>query len=511
MDGGKLSAAIGVGLLCAGCASVEWPTPQEEVAVWLHEQPRVLAVSVDASLPTPRVLVRDHKAGERVGKGLGGAAMGAVMSLGAGCMYMGPFGCIAGVVVAPFAAVAGGVVGAVSVDSVDIPHPIIEAQGAPELYQLAVKPEEMQRVFTAALIAKGSDGEAVRLAQAAEGGGALGLSFSAVDLFGDVGEDPSVALLLGARVDVTTPDTTGYRYVELAYQSSRRRISEWKADEGKLLRDELASAADAMAEKAVQKLRTAPTSAAVEKVEHARDRRREAAAVAAAAPPAKLEFVPPPVTPVVPATPTVAAVAPSESPKVERPLGKVVGASWEYKFEDNIFSRRKHGFTVRAEAMEGGVVVESFQGEGGVRANERLTTRALAFSERRLLPGEKLVELGPYLLDPSLLDAVPEDYPLGESREAWRVSKSPVIAEKVSVPAGTFEAFRVQLSGERSASGFVGHSNPLWNSLGVTRFRYTAWYVPEVGRYVKAHHEQWNASGAQIADESVQLVAYRAP
>ena len=68
MDGGKLSAAIGVGLLCAGCASVEWPTPQEEVAVWLHEQPRVLAVQVDPELPDPQVRVRDHKAGERVGK-----------------------------------------------------------------------------------------------------------------------------------------------------------------------------------------------------------------------------------------------------------------------------------------------------------------------------------------------------------------------------------------------------------------------------------------------------------
>src|SRR5687767_1158415 len=192
MDGGKLSAAIGVGLLCAGCASVEWPTPQEEVAVWLHEQPRVLAVQVDPELPDPQVRVRDHKAGERVGKGLGGAAMGAVMSLGAGCMYMGPFGCIAGVVVAPFAAVAGGVVGAVSVNSVDNYHPIVEAQGAPELYQSAVKGSELQALFAAALLAESAKREdhSLRLAAAADGGGALSFRFSAVDLFGDVGEDP---------------------------------------------------------------------------------------------------------------------------------------------------------------------------------------------------------------------------------------------------------------------------------------------------------------------------------
>lgn len=511
MDGGKLSAAIGVGLLCAGCASVEWPTPQEEVAVWLHEQPRVLALQVDSALPTPQVRVRDHKAGERVGKGALGGVAGAGLTVVAGC-HAGPIGCLAGIVAAPVGAVVGVVVGAVSVDSVDNYHPIIEAQGAPELYQKAVKAEELQALFAAAMLAESAKGEGhgLQLAAAGDSGGKLSFSFSAIDLFGEVGEDPSVSLLLTGSATVTTPEATAHRYVDLAYQGSRRRVSEWKADEGKLFSEELASAAQAIAQKTLQQLRTAPPSGALEKVQHARSRRREAAAVAAAAPPAKLEFVPPPVTPAVPATPTVAAVAP-EAPKVERKLGRVVGASWEYRFEDNIFSRRKHGFTVRAEAMEGAVVVESFQSEGGVRASERLTTRALAFSERRLLPGEKLVELGPYLLDPALLHAVPDDYPLGESREAWRVSKSPVIAEKVTVPAGTFEAFRVQLSGERSASGFVGHSSPMWNSLGVTRFRYTAWYVPEVGRYVKAHHEQWNASGAQIADESVQLVAYRAP
>lgn len=512
MNERKLLAAVGLAL-CAGCASVEWPTPEEQVGVWLHEEPRVLAVRVDASLPTPKVLVRDHKAGERVGKGALGGVAGAGIAVAAGCTTLGPLGCLFGVAAAPVGAVIGVVVGAVAVDSVDIPHPIIEAQGAPELYQLAVKSEEMQRVFTTALIAKGAKGEAVRLAQAAEGGGALALSFSAVDLFGDVGEDPSVALVLGARVDVTTPDTTGYRYVELAYQSSRRRISEWKADEGKLFRDELASAADAMAEKAVQKLRTAPSSAAVEKVAHARARQREAAVVAAAAPPPTLTFVSPPApaaeVPVPP--PAVAAVAPSESPKVERPLSPVVGATWEYGVQDNIFTRRKHSFTVRAEAMEGAVVVESFQGGDGTRSSERLTTRALAFNVRPLLAAEGLVELGPYVLDAALLRQTPAGYPLGDSREAWRLSESPVISERVSVPAGTFEAFRVQVSGERSASGFVGHSNPMWNTLGVTRFRYTAWYVPEVGRYVKAQHEQWNASGAQIADESVQLVAYRAP
>src|SRR5688500_12600990 len=332
MDGGKLSAAIGVGLLCAGCASVEWPTPQEEVAVWLHEQPRVLAVQVDPALPTPQVRVRDHKAGERVGKGLGGVAVGAAMSVGAGCLYGGPFGCIAGVVAAPFAAVAGGVVGAASVKSVDNYHPIIEAQGAPELYQLAVKPDEMQRLFEGALLAEGAEGEGLRLARNAEGGGAVSLKLHSIDLSGDVGEDPRVSLVLDAYVNVTVPDANGYRYVEVTYQGSGRAVSEWKADEAKLFRDELAAAAKAVAEKALQGLRVAPSSDVVQKVAHARDRRREAAAVAAAAPPAKLEFVPPPVTPAVPATPTVAAVAP-EAPKVERKLGRVVGASWEYKFE----------------------------------------------------------------------------------------------------------------------------------------------------------------------------------
>src|SRR5687768_376038 len=114
----RLLAAVWLGLLCAGCATPEWPTPAEEVAVWLHEQPRVLALRVEPHLPTPQVRVRDHKAGERVGKGALGGVAGAGLTVMAGC-HAGPIGCLAGVVAAPVGAVVGVVVGAVSVDSVD--------------------------------------------------------------------------------------------------------------------------------------------------------------------------------------------------------------------------------------------------------------------------------------------------------------------------------------------------------------------------------------------------------
>jgi hypothetical protein len=448
---------------------------------------------------------------------------------------MGPLGCLVGVVAAPVFAVGGAVVGAVSVDSVDVAHNIIEAQGAPELYQLAVNGPALQALFGEALLAESAKrtGEGPRLAHEAEGGGKVTFHFNAFDLYGDVGDDPRVALRIKFIANVATPDATAHRYIDLTYQGWSRPISEWKADDARLFREELTNAANAIALKALEQLRTQPPSGAAAKVAHARDRRREAAAVAVASSPARaLEFVvtepsteaaaPEPVAPAmaepinqsgpqpVVELPRVAILHPAAPPKPQ-PAPRLVGTMWEYAFHDLIFTRRKRGFTVRAEAMEGGVVVESFQGEGGARANERLTTRTLAFSERRLLPGETLVELGPYLLDPSLLGAMPEDYPLGESREAWRVSRSPVVTERVSVPAGTFEAFRVQLTGERSAAGFIGHSNSMWNSLGVTRFRYTAWFVPEVGRYVKARNEQWNPSGNQTADEVVELRTYRAP
>lgn len=505
-------------LALSACASPQWPTVEEEVAVWLHEQPRVLALQVDPELPEPRVLVRDHRPGQRAREGVAGGAQGAAFSL----MLCGATGiaCIFVLPLAPVAVAVGVVAGAASVESVDVPHAFAQAQGAPEMYQNAVTGKQLQGLFARALIAESDKarGDAPRLAEQADTDAALQLHFRAIDLFGELGEDPNVALRLHAYANVITPEATAQGYAEAVYQGPRRPISEWRADDAKLFREELSAAAREIAERTVRRLRSAPPSAAFRKVAHARERQREAAAVAAAAPAPPVDE---PASQVAadsaPQVATELAAAPSmaqfaDGARTAKPKAVLEGASWEYAFEDQLFSGRKHRFSARAEAVEGDLVLESFQVEAGARSIERVTTRSLALVGRPVLQGDSFLELGPYMpADERELEQKPVAYPLGGSPEPWRISTRPVIQEEVSVPAGTFTALRVEVNGERSHAGFAGLGAGLLNTLGVTKFRYTVWYAPEVARYVKARHQQWNPSGSPAADELVQLLAYRVP
>src|SRR5687767_15703724 len=94
----SVAIACGIAALATGCAT-QWPTPQDEVAVWLSETPRTVAVNTAPALPASSMRVRDHRAGQRVGQGAVGAVGGAGMSVVAGCMG-GPIGCAVGVIFA---------------------------------------------------------------------------------------------------------------------------------------------------------------------------------------------------------------------------------------------------------------------------------------------------------------------------------------------------------------------------------------------------------------------------
>src|SRR5687767_7343908 len=114
IKGGEMNSklkttALIASLLVAGCAT-QLPTAEEEAAVWLSEAPRTLKLTIEPEQPTPKLRVRDHKVGERVVKGLGGAAGGAVLPIYVGCVVAPPFGCFFGAMLAPVGAVVGVVV-----------------------------------------------------------------------------------------------------------------------------------------------------------------------------------------------------------------------------------------------------------------------------------------------------------------------------------------------------------------------------------------------------------------
>src|ERR687883_951621 len=100
--------ALLLALSAAACGTTPLPPPtaHEEVAVWLAEAPRTIAVEVDREVPQAMLRTRDHHVGKRVGHGVGGAAVGGVYTVAAGCAG-GPIGCLIGVIFAPVGMVIG--------------------------------------------------------------------------------------------------------------------------------------------------------------------------------------------------------------------------------------------------------------------------------------------------------------------------------------------------------------------------------------------------------------------
>jgi hypothetical protein len=188
-----------------------------------------------------------------------------------------------------------------------------------------------------------------------------------------------------------------------------------------------------------------------------------------------------------------------------------VGATLTYRLQDKLFARRQQAFTVKIDGANGSHVNELIQMEKGERLVAPVDAQSVRFVDRDLGGGIRFVELSPYLLNaatPTGLPNPPTDYPLGGSIEPFKVRVTNIVEDQISVPAGTFKTVRIDVSGERSATGFSGLAGGQWNVLGVTRFRYTAWYSADLNRYVMVRHQQWNPSGSPVGDEVVQLVSY---
>jgi hypothetical protein len=139
--------------------------------------------------------------------------------------------------------------------------------------------------------------------------------------------------------------------------------------------------------------------------------------------------------------------------------------------------------------------------------------RQSQFVEYPISPSDAVTELAPYLLAASG-GKVPADignpggYPIGSpGLPSWLARATVLGWEQVTVPAGTFRALRVRVTGQRSApiggrTAFAG------------RFEMSAWYAPDVNRVVRQEHRVWTADGISpvlAVDEVLELTSYRPP
>jgi hypothetical protein len=495
--GALLTAAL---IAASGCASSP-PTSKERAGVWLAEAPRTLALHVDHALPQPGLRSRDYKVGERVGKGAGTGLGYAAMGVLEMCVMVPVIGCAIGAIMSPVTFTAGAVVGAAAVKSVDSYHSIDEAGGAPELLKRGNKAIDVPAMLEQDVLATakalprhvlypahGDGGDGAR----PKPDGELRLWFSIFELFGNAGDDPSVALVLRARADMRTPDDGSLWLGDFDYQSSSRRVSDWAADDAQLFRKDVDKGVSQIAAQIVEALGARPSKATIDKVVAFRSRTASSAEVA---PPAAVAL----------ATPRASTNRPVEPGNAGLP---VAGASWRYEYRDIAFGRRAN-VTVKVAEVSGRLIDELLTVTSDMSATRSLQHDIEADSTRferyRINADYALIEFAPYLCaaggESALRKVVSADgYSAGDG-VIWSTRVDPPEWEQVTVRAGTFRALRLKIHGRRATHASYAPTT-------IYSFTVSVWYAPEIKRYVKLEHQTrhlWRPAD----DEVVELVEYR--
>jgi len=191
------------------------------------------------------------------------------------------------------------------------------------------------------------------------------------------------------------------------------------------------------------------------------------------------------------------------------------GTTWTYSYIEKAYGRRQVELSVRVLRVDGSIVEEAVTTTGASGADTRRTVNApeSRFVLHALSRTASVTELSPYLLaalagkTPGVI-AAPGGYPLGSpGLPSWVTQATVQGWEQVAVPAGTFKALRVDVSGRRGAP--IGGRTTF-----AGRFTMSVWYAQDVKRIVRLEHRTWTADGISpslAADEVLELVSYRPP
>lgn len=184
-----------------------------------------------------------------------------------------------------------------------------------------------------------------------------------------------------------------------------------------------------------------------------------------------------------------------------------IGATWRYQYVDRKYSRTNQEFTVRVTQVSGTSVQDSVAASNLGPQAATIQASEPRFLQRQLAAGQSLLELAPYLLaaNRNLAQDVlerPKDYPNNYALIDWAISVSSPDWESVSVPAGTYKALRVNVSGSR------GISDPARRAVEPQRFQYSIWYAPDISRYVMIRHQAETSVGP-FTDTVIELLEYK--
>jgi hypothetical protein len=196
-----------------------------------------------------------------------------------------------------------------------------------------------------------------------------------------------------------------------------------------------------------------------------------------------------------------AAVAPSPLP--------MKGERWTYRSSGKWATSPKRRFEIVAQSEAGGVVTDELRASEPADRTEvhRARSNKPDFIAWNVIGPEFSPYLGAYV-DLARQNSF-SDLPTPDLEPQWRdwYSSAKVLGkESVQVPAGTFDAFKVEVWSSRHQTGSRAEA-----SIEPLRVNYLIWYAPQAKRYVRMERRVTTADNSESEKDVFELVSHRLP
>jgi hypothetical protein len=188
-----------------------------------------------------------------------------------------------------------------------------------------------------------------------------------------------------------------------------------------------------------------------------------------------------------------------------------IGDSWTYRLTDIRLGRNLATVTHEIDGGDASGIRETLRvGEEQAATQRRVSLEPRVF-EQRLDSNTMLFEFAPFLTESSELRPGASWARIAgassDSLNEWRFSGKVTGSERVRVPAGTFEATKAELEGQRDIS--FPSSRDVYQEIDAARQTYLIWFVPEIGRAVKYERRTYNRANRLLEHQQYELLSYK--
>lgn len=187
------------------------------------------------------------------------------------------------------------------------------------------------------------------------------------------------------------------------------------------------------------------------------------------------------------------------------------GDTWTYRYLDGWKALPESRLTYRILSVTDKEIQQAFLLDSRY-VDEQAFTAETRLLERDLFKDHPMVEFSPYLLGFGTIEegksfekiAFTTVAASAASYHPWQLKARVLGHERVTVPAGTFDAVKVLVVGQRASamSGWTQGREPV-------KTLHTVWYAPEVKRVVKQASISENHKQVVQDKDTFELVSYR--